>query len=989
MRKLLCLCILVVVGGLAYLFVSFYDDARVTAMRELNDRQLLHAKQASQGITEFFEYYTGMMTYLAELESIRSFDETGQMAMETFYRLYAKTIRAVSRLDARGRIIYSYPPTPPAIGADVSHFIHIQEVLRTHQTVISDVFSAVQGFDCIALHVPVFQNGAFDGTIAALINFEEIAKRYLQQIKIGETGYAWMISRDGTELYCPVPGHTGHTVFENCKDFPSILAMAKEMLQGKEGTTTYDFNRIAGEKVETLTKLAVYRPIKVGNTFWSIVVASSEDEMIASLRSFRNRLLLLIGMLLLAGSIFSYYGVRAWLVIREEEKRRRAEDALKESRQQLADIIDFLPDATLVIDKEGKVIAWNRAIEEMTGIKAAEMLGKGDCAYALPFYGERKPILVDFALHPDEEREKGYPTIRRSEGTVFAETLTTHLPSGIAYLSGNAAVLRDINGEISGAIECIRDDTERMRAQREVQTLLQRFHTILSHLFVGVLVMTESDRVEFANQTFCDLLGVTEPPSSLIGFSAEQILERILPAFDDPTERLARIREIVAKRHRVEGEEVLMRGGRVLLRDFIPILINGEQTGRLWQHRDITERKRAAEERRRLEERFQRAEKMEALGTLAGGVAHDLNNVLGIIVGFSELLLDEVDPSHPASPHVREVFKGGERAAAIVQDLLTLTRRGVPSRKVLNLNNVVMEYRDSPEFTKASSRHPNIEMKSDLEPDLLNIAGSSVHIGKSFLNLVVNAVEAMPEGGLITIKTRNQYVDKPFSGYDEVREGDYAVLSVTDTGEGIPAADLKRIFEPFYTKKIMGRSGTGLGLAVVWGTVKDHHGYIDVESEEGKGTTFTLYFPVTREALSIEEAAVAVSEYLGNGETILVVDDVKEQRDLATVMLNKLNYKVMSAAGGEAAVEYLKQHAVDLIVLDMIMEPGMDGLATYAKVLETHPGQKAIIVSGFAETDRVYQAQAMGAGDYVKKPYVLEKLGLAVKKALVMKTSQP
>ena len=187
----------------------------------------------------------------------------------------------------------------------------------------------------------------------------------------------------------------------------------------------------------------------------------------------------------------------------------------------------------------------------------------------------------------------------------------------------------------------------------------------------------------------------------------------------------------------------------------------------------------------------------------------------------------------------------------------------------------------------------------------------------------------------------------------------------------------------------MGKSGTGLGLAVVWGTVKDHHGYIDVESEEGTGTTFTLYFPVTREALSLDEAAVAVSEYLGNGETILVVDDVKEQRDLATVMLNKLNYKVMSAASGEAAVEHLKQHAVDLIVLDMIMDPGMDGLATYAKVLETHPDQKAIIVSGFAETERVYQSQAMGAGAYVKKPYVLEKLGLAVKKALVMTTSRP
>jgi two-component system, cell cycle sensor histidine kinase and response regulator CckA len=986
MRSRLLLCMVLGVAVLAYLFGAIYEDATRNATRELDDRQMLHARQASQGITDFFEYYTGMLTYLSELESIRSFDDTGQKQLETFYRVYAKTIRAVTRLDARGRIINTYPPNPSAIGADVSHFKHIQEILRTRQPVISDVFSAVQGFDSIALLVPVFQNETFDGAVAVLINFEEIAKRYIEQIKIGETGYAWMISRDGTELYCPVPGHTGHSVFDNCKDFPSILAMAKEMLQGKEGTTTYDFNRIAGEKVETLTKLAVYRPIKVGNTFWSIVVASREDEMIASLRSFRNRLLLLIGLILLAGGVFTYYGVRAWLVVRKEEERKQAEDALKESRQQLADIVDFLPDATLVIDKEGKVIAWNRAIEAMTGIQAAEMLGKGDYAYALPFYGERKPILVDLALHPDEEKEKRYATIRKSESTIFAETFTTHLPSGNTYLSGHAAVLRDIKGEITGAIECIRDDTERMRAQEEIQTLLQRFHTILSHLFVGVLVMAESNRAEFANQTFCDQFAVTEPPSSLIGLSAEQILEKLLPTYVNPPDELARIREIVAKKHRVEGDEVVMRNGRVLLRDFIPILIDGEKRGRMWQHRDITELKRAEEERIRLEERLQRAEKMEALGTLAGGVAHDLNNVLGIVVGFSELLLDEIDESNPARSHVTEVLKAGERAAAIVQDLLTLARRGVPSRKVLNLNQVIMECRNSPEFAKISSRHPGIQVKTGFEADLLNISGSSIHLAKTFMNLVANAAEAMPGGGLITIQTANQYLDRPVSGYDEVRDGDYVVLSVSDSGEGIPAADLKRIFEPFYTKKVMGKSGTGLGLAVVWGTIKDHHGYINVVSEEGMGTTFTLYFPVTREELYRDEPAVAVSEYMGNGEAILVVDDVKEQRDLASIMLNKLNYRVTSVAGGEAAVEYLKHQTADLIVLDMIMDPGIDGLDTYTQILELHPHQRAIIVSGFAESERVKQAQGLGAGAYVKKPYVLQKMGLAVKRELERST---
>ena len=280
----------------------------------------------------------------------------------------------------------------------------------------------------------------------------------------------------------------------------------------------------------------------------------------------------------------------------------------------------------------------------------------------------------------------------------------------------------------------------------------------------------------------------------------------------------------------------------------------------------------------------------------------------------------------------------------------------------MNLNAVVKECQKTPEFVQVLSYHSNIMVKTDLEADLLNIDGSSVHLTKSVVNLVSNAAEAMPAGGSITIKTRNQYLDKPVWGYDEVKEGDYVVLSISDTGEGIPASDLVRIFEPFYTKKVMGRSGTGLGLAVVWGTVKDHFGYINVESEEGRGTTFTLYFPVSRDEITPDQVSVSASEYMGTANPSLVVDDVREQRQLATSMLTKLNYKVVNAAGGEEAVKYMQEYRVDLLVLDMIMDPGIDGLDTYRRILEIHPRQKAIIVSGFSETERVIQAQALGAG---------------------------
>jgi two-component system cell cycle sensor histidine kinase/response regulator CckA len=394
--------------------------------------------------------------------------------------------------------------------------------------------------------------------------------------------------------------------------------------------------------------------------------------------------------------------------------------------------------------------------------------------------------------------------------------------------------------------------------------------------------------------------------------------------------------------------------------------------------RDISRWKKVEEDKKKLESQLQRAQKMEAIGTLAGGVAHDLNNILSGIISYPDLLLMDL----PAGSHLRSplvtIQQSGFKAAAIVQDLLTLARRGVSISKVVNLNNIITEHLASPEFEKIRNFHDGLRVETELDPDLLNISGSPVHLSKTLMNLVSNAAEAMPDGGAIVISTQNRYQDKPVKGYDEIEEGDYVLLQISDTGIGIRPEDQERIFEPFYTKKVMGRSGTGLGMAVVWGTVKDHKGYIDLQSVEGAGTTFTLYFPVTRESLPEDQSDAAVVVSKGNGESILIVDDVEQQRQIATMMLNRIGYSVNSVPSGEAAVEYIKNKSADLIVLDMIMDPGIDGLETYKKILRHKPDQKAIIASGFSETWRVKEAQRLGAGAYVKKPYTIDKIGQAV-----------
>jgi PAS domain S-box-containing protein len=394
---------------------------------------------------------------------------------------------------------------------------------------------------------------------------------------------------------------------------------------------------------------------------------------------------------------------------------------------------------------------------------------------------------------------------------------------------------------------------------------------------------------------------------------------------------------------------------------------------------DVTERKLADLEKKDLQAQLQRAQKMEAIGTLAGGVAHDLNNILSGIVSYPELLLMDLEKDSPLVKPILTIQKSGEKAAAIVQDLLTLARRGVAATEVVNLNNIISEYLLSPEHEKLLMDHPDIKVERQLEANLLNILGSPVHLSKTIMNLVSNAAEAMLDGGKITIRTENRHEDKHKNAFDDISRGDYVTLTVEDSGIGIPKEDIERIFEPFYTKKAMGRSGTGLGMAVVWGTVKDHRGYIDIRSEEGKGSAITLYFPVTRKELIKDADLASIEEIKGRGESILVVDDVKEQRQIASQMLEKLGYTVNTAASGEMAVDYMQHHSVDLMVLDMIMDPGIDGLETYKQISVINPGQKTIIASGYSESERVKEAQRMGAGAYIKKPYLLEKLGRAVK----------
>lgn len=702
-------------------------------------------------------------------------------------------------------------------------------------------------------------------------------------------------------------------------------------------------------------------------------------------------------------------------------RRRAAENALRVSEVRYRRLHESLMDAFVCVDLDGRIKDCNEAYRKMLGYDSEEIV-----QFTYMDITPEKWHSMEAEITERQILTRGYSEIyekeyRRKDGLVFPVEL-------------RAFTLTDDMGVPFGMGAIIRDITERAKQNREIK-LINRLYSVLSRVNQAVVRATSPgtfleqacrEVVEGGGFLF-SWIGRLDPNTCAVFPAAswggvQQYLKDLNVYADERPEGLGPTGTCIRERKPIVFNDFLHDPSTVRWHQMAESLgiaaaaaFPIERDGVIWGslticsdevdrfgEQDIkllervagdigfalnnmdkeSRRKQAEEERRKLEERLQRAEKMEALGTLAGGVAHDLNNILGIVVGYSEMLLYDLDDPSPHRSRAMAIHKGGQRAALIIQDLLTLARRGVPNREILNLNKILTECQRSPEFEQLIALHPHVRIQSDFEPDLLNISGSSVHLEKSFMNLVLNAAEAMADGGSITIKTRNQYLDKPVLGYDEVKRGDYVVLSVTDEGEGISPTDYKHIFEPFYTRKVMGRSGTGLGLAVVWGTVKDHFGYINVASELGRGTTFTLYFPISRGEETIEQNSIEISDYIGNGESILVVDDEKEQRELAVAMLGKMNYKACSVPGGGEAVEYLKKSKVDLVILDMIMDPGLDGLDTYIKISEIHPRQKAIIVSGFAETDRIRKAQALGAGPYVKKPYLLEKLGLAVREEL-------
>lgn len=657
-------------------------------------------------------------------------------------------------------------------------------------------------------------------------------------------------------------------------------------------------------------------------------------------------------------------------IARDISERKAAEEALKESQRQLADIINFLPDPTFVIDGEGKVISWNRAMEDMTGIQAELILGKGDYEYSLPFYGERRPILINLLLDPRANLSELEENGRALSGMAFIPDLRGRG----AYLYWTASALYDSRGNIVGAIESIRDITGQKLMEQAVARAEKKYRNIFENSVSGIYQITVDGRFVSLNLSFAKMLGYDSPDDLM------NTVTSVSELYVHP-ERRAELLRIVDGQEAVREFEVeYFRKNKSIIWVALNIRAVRGEAGEIAYMEgtasDITDRKL-------LRAQLDQAQKMEAIGTLAGGIAHDFNNILMPIIGYTELSLNMVPDDGRLGHNLSQVLLSANRAKDLVKQILTFSRKTEQERKPVQVSIIVKEALK----LLRSSLPTTIEIRKSIQPDAAESAtlADPTQIHQVLVNLCTNAAHAMREkGGILTVKLDNVDVgqDKARAGTPDVEPGPYLRLSVADTGHGMEDPVKQRIFDPYFTTKGP-NEGTGLGLAVVYGIVKNLSGGISVLSEPGKGATFDVYFPrIDRK----EAPQDAVPKPLPTGHgMVLVVDDERFLVDMIKEMLEMLGYETVPRYSSLDALEAFraKPEIFDLVITDMTM-PHMTGIDLAREIQAIRPQTPMVLCTGFSEALDENKVRMLGFRDLLMKPVSMRDLAVAINRILVM-----
>ena len=515
---------------------------------------------------------------------------------------------------------------------------------------------------------------------------------------------------------------------------------------------------------------------------------------------------------------------------------------------------------------------------------------------------------------------------------------------------------------------------ENSRLKRELQKSEQRFRQLAELSSEGIILVRDGV-IDLVNFQLSDLFGYCE--ADLMTIRIEQLLPD-WPSLSITLQNLIKSEKAPA----IEGIGRHQNGTVFPVEIRLRMLENKKPLILAVSIMDISQRKKNEQMLLDFQDKLAKSQRMESLGLMASRVAHDLNNILSGLVSYPDLLLQKIGEDAILRDEIEMIRKSGQQAGDLVSDLLTVARGAKSKKETNHLNLLINNYQNSIEYRQLHQDYQNLRVEFELDPTLPSMSSSAINITQALSNLVVNGIEACTDQDPnIRIRTTIQILDEPLHGFETIPAGTFIILSVTDNGSGIKSHSRQHIFEPFYSEKELGKSGTGLGLTIIWNTMRDHQGYINLATTK-KGTRFDLYFPIS-ESSDVDPMQQIVDEDLtGNGETILVIDDEPFQRDLAQATITRLGYNVQTVDSGENALAFIQSTPVDLLVLDMVLETGMDGADTFAAIKEINPQQKALVTSGFFDPHEQQRILSLGVSHYIHKPYSINSLGRAISQLL-------
>ena len=658
---------------------------------------------------------------------------------------------------------------------------------------------------------------------------------------------------------------------------------------------------------------------------------------------------------------------------------KEAERELHKSRHELAQILEGTPVATFVIDKDHYITHWNNACATLTGIPASEKEGGKDAWRG--FYKHPRPVMANLVVDEALDQEIAtYYGNRYIKSSIFYETYAVedffpHLGQEGKWLYFTASSLRDEQGNMIGAIETLLDVTERKKAEEELRESEGRLRVIFDSIPDIVLLKDIEGRYTHCNFAMEKLFGMSQ--NNIIGRTeGELFLDTDAKEIQEADEKVRENGEIIRDTYKrtVAGEEIIFDTIKAPVKDD-----QGEVISICAISRDVTEQMRLRQEKKRIEEQYQQSQKIQAIGRLAGGVAHDLNNLLTPMLNYSEMLLKESDLEGKRKKQVEHIYSASLRAKDLVSQLLAFGRKQALEIKNLNINQVI---RNLDNLMRKTIRE-DIEIHLNLSSLTSNVRADEGQMEQVLINMAVNAQDAMPEGGDIIIETAETYLDNDYTlKYHEVSPGYYIRLTVSDTGEGMDEDIRTKVFDPFFTTKGQAK-GTGLGLATVYGIVKQHEGHVTVYSEPGQGTTFNIYLPISQDEEKNTEPVSQAREYSQGSEVVMVVEDNEMVRELTETILVEQGYTVFSAKSGGESLEKLQglTEKLDLLLTDVVM-PDMNGKELFEQVSEYFPGIKVLYMSGYTEEAIVNQGVLDRGVYYIQKPFTIATMTNKIREVL-------